>query len=484
MIAATALIVIHWSTVVAIVDRWSTGTYSHGYLVLPVTAYLIWHRRTQLAGIAPQPNFRVLLLVLASGCVWLLGHLSATDVLLQLSVVVMSITLIWGIVGTPAARVLMFPLSFLLFAIPVGGGLIPLLQDISAWSAVWLLDLSGVPVLLEGRFISVPHGRWEVAEVCSGIRALIACLAMGYLYAGLMFRRWTRRLAFVLASAVVPILANGVRIYGIVLLGYLTGNANAVAADHVLAGWVFTSLVMVLLLALGQLWREKTPAVLSIVGEDQARHRGDACTQNNLITQVVSFGALALVAVGLAPATAHVLWQRLDQPPAIAPPAVAMPWRLSDNGLGWVPKFLTPYAESLQTYTAGDRPVSFYVAYYLPQDRYAKLVSSTNQLYDRVRWSRVREGEVSIVWQGQSVRAREAVIRSGATNLILWGWYGVDGRYTSDGVMAKWLLARSRLLGRDRPPAVFVVATPVLTSPADATAVLAQFLSHVSLTMH
>ena len=475
-IAAAALTAIHWDTVGAIVDRWSTGTYSHGFLVLPATVYLIWERRRLLAPVAPRPNFLVLLLLVAIGSVWLLGHLTATDVLLQLSVVGMLITLIWGFVGTPAARVLLFPLSFLLFAVPVGGGLIPLLQDISAWSAVWLLELSGVPVLLEGRFISVPYGRWEVAEVCSGIRALIACLAMGYLYAGLMFRNWTRRIAFVVASAVVPIVANGVRIYGIVLLGYLTGNQTAVAADHVLAGWVFTSMVMVLLLALGHLWREKTPAA------DESRGRdGGVSVPTKPMPRVVLFGALALVAVGLAPASASLMWQRLDRPLTTVAPVVATPWQPSAKTLGWAPQFSMPYTQSLQTYTAGDYTVGFYVARYLPNDRRAKLVSSANQLYDRVRWSRVREGEVSIEWQGQRLRAQETVIRAGATDLTLWSWYGVDGRYTSNGVMAKWLLARARLLGRDQPPTAFVVATPVPANTTDAAAALTDFLSRVSL---
>lgn len=480
--ATAGLIAIHWHTVIAMVERWSTGTYSHGFLVLPATAYLIWDRRRSLKPIAPRPNFLVLLLLAVIALGWLLGHLTATDLLLQLSVVAMLIALIWGFVGTPAARVLLFPLSFLLFAVPAGGGLIPLLQDISAWSAVRLLDLSGVPVLLEGRFISVPYGRWEVAEVCSGIRALIACLAMGYLYAGLMFRSWTRRIAFVVASAVVPIVANGLRIYGIVLLGYLTGNPTAVAADHVLAGWVFTSIVMVLLLALGQLWREKAPAGLP-AADNNLPHASTATAPAKVVPRLAAFGVLAVLAIGLAPASANLLWQRLDRPLTVAAPAVATPWQPSAETLGWAPRFLTPYTESLQTYTAGDRAVGFYVARYLPNDREAKLVSSTNQLYDRVRWSRVREGEVAIAWQGRRLRVQETVIRSGATDLLLWSWYGVDGRYTSSGVMAKWLLARARLLGSNQPPTAFVVATPVAPN-IDATAVLMEFLSRVSLPVH
>ena len=64
------------------------------------------------------------------------------------------------------------PLVFLFFAVPMGDWLIPWLQDFSAWFAMKLLDLTKVPALLEGRIITIPGGRWEVAEACSGIQVI------------------------------------------------------------------------------------------------------------------------------------------------------------------------------------------------------------------------------------------------------------------------------------------------------------------------
>ena len=109
-----------------------------------------------------------------------------------------------------------------------------------------MLDFLGVPVLLEGRFITVPSGKWEVAEACSGIRYVTASLAVGFLFAGLVYKSWPRRVAFFIASAVVPVLANAVRVFGIILLAYLSGNRIAVGVDHILYGWLFFTIVMAL----------------------------------------------------------------------------------------------------------------------------------------------------------------------------------------------------------------------------------------------
>jgi len=138
-----------------------------------------------------------------------------------------------ALLGTAAMRPLLFPLAFLIFALPLGDGLIPGLQDFSARFAVKLLSASGIPVLLEGRYITVPHRKWEVAEVGSGVRYLIASLAVGFLFAGVIYRSWARRVGFFLASAIIPILANGVRIYAIVAIGYLGGDRLALGVDHI-----------------------------------------------------------------------------------------------------------------------------------------------------------------------------------------------------------------------------------------------------------
>src|SRR6267143_1818419 len=187
------LIVMYWSTAVSMAAQWLTSTYSHGVLIPPISFYLGWRVRHDFESLAPRLSFWMLLLIPVLAFAWLLGELTSTAVIQHFFFVAMIVSLIWGGIGTPAASVLLMPLVLLFLAVPMGESLIPPLQDFSALFAVKLLDLTRVPALLEGRFITTPSSRWEVAEACSGIRFLLASFTLGFVYAALIYRKWRRR---------------------------------------------------------------------------------------------------------------------------------------------------------------------------------------------------------------------------------------------------------------------------------------------------
>jgi hypothetical protein len=76
-------------------------------------------------------------------------------------------------------------------------------------------------------------------------------------------------------SIVVPIIANGLRVLGIVVYGYILGNAQAAVADHLIYGWVFFSFVSLILILLGLPFRQAVPAfpVTPIEPRDAAGQR-------------------------------------------------------------------------------------------------------------------------------------------------------------------------------------------------------------------
>ena len=251
------LVAIYWTTAVSMVSLWFKGPFSHGFLVIPAAAYLAWGTREQLESLSPRPAFWALPFLALLAFVWLLGNLTSTGVIQHFCLVAMFIGLVWGVFGTVATRPLLFPLAFLLFAVPIGERLIPTLQDFTARFAVATLHFSGVPVLLEGHVISVPGGRWQVAEACSGISYLFSSMAIGFLYAGLAYQSWTHRAGFFLASAVVPVLANGLRVYTVILIASLGGTGIASGIEHYLYGWLFFAMIMGLLFAVGGRWSEE-----------------------------------------------------------------------------------------------------------------------------------------------------------------------------------------------------------------------------------
>ena len=68
---------------------------------------------------------------------------------------------------------------------------------------------------------------------------IIASLTVGTLFAYLSYRSLNRRLIFVGVAFAVPVIANWMRAYMIVMIGHLSGNKLAVGVDHLIYGWVF-----------------------------------------------------------------------------------------------------------------------------------------------------------------------------------------------------------------------------------------------------
>ena len=109
---------IHYATVASILQSWSRDPLAHGYFVLPATACLAWMCRDRLRDVDPRPAFVTLLLIAGLVFTWLVGNLTQTTQLEQTSVILLFVALTWGVLGTAAARALMFPLGVLLFALP------------------------------------------------------------------------------------------------------------------------------------------------------------------------------------------------------------------------------------------------------------------------------------------------------------------------------------------------------------------------------
>ena len=477
--AAILLVAAYHSTAISIAQQWSNSAYSQGVLVVPLSLYLAWRRRHRLLSVDPNPSFWTLIALGALSFVWLLGVLTSTAVVQHSCLVVMMILLIWGELGTRAGHVLAIPLVFLLFAIPMGDSLIPILQDFSAWFAIKFLDLTRVPALLEGRIITIPGGRWEVAEACSGIHYFLATLTIGFVYADIVYQKWWRRVAFLAASALTAVLANGLRVYGIILTDYLGGTRIARSADHVLAGGVFLSIITILLFALGMRWREETPQ------ETSGQRTGPLPTGNKVapsLSRFVLFSVLALLVASAAPLTGKFLNDRpMPASSGFLLPRVAAPWTPAGVDLfGWRPKVLAPDLEFVQAYQRQNRVVALYVAYYAPGATNAKVASSSNVLFDKAHWQRTGEGLVEATIDGYPVRIHGTSVKSARTSLILWNWYSIDGKVTSNEFEAKWLLAKSRLTRNHLGSAMIVTATEEQLGGPSATEVLGDFVKNLS----
>ena len=241
----------------AAVRVWIESTaYGHCFLVIPIAAYLAWDRRDTLRRLLPRPTPAFVLLALPLPFAWFgaerLGIMEGR----QIIVLCFAEVLFLSVLGWRLFSALLGPFLYLFFLVPFGAFLTPALQAFTAHFIDVGLSALGIPHYVNDMLIEISAGTFFVAEACAGLRFLIASVAFGVFYALLNYRSPGRRALFIAASIIVPIIANGIRALGIVLLGHVLGSAEAAAADHLIYGWVFFSFVMLLLVAAGLPLRE------------------------------------------------------------------------------------------------------------------------------------------------------------------------------------------------------------------------------------
>lgn len=449
------ILVLFRETVLATAAIWArSDTYAHGFIVPPIALWLIWRKRSSIAVLAPGHSYLAVALFAGAGCAWLLGEVSAANVVSQFALTFMVVLAVPAVLGWEVARAVTFPLLFLFFAVPFGDFAMPKLMDWTAQVTILGLRLSGIPVHAEGLRFVIPTGSWSVVEACSGVRYLIASVTVGTLFAYLTYHSVRRRAMFICVSIVVPIVANWARAYMIVMLGHLSGNKLAVGVDHLVYGWVFFGIVIMAMFWIGARWREDeppaaAPAPLSPTGAATPSYSLGAAGATVLVAAVWPLAQWQVE---------HHLAAPVNQ---LAPLGQIQGWQTVAGGNeDWQPKFENPVASRQQTFESAGRVVGVFLGYYRNQDQRHKLVSSANVLVsnDDPVWTRTAGGTRDLEFNQQVVRIREAELRAlDGGRLVVWQWYWVNGHWTSSDTMAKAYTALSRLTGKGDDSAVIIL---------------------------
>jgi exosortase A len=471
--AALVFAIVFSTDVRGAVRVWIDSTaYNHCFLILPLIGFLLWERRVVIAAVSPHPSFWPLLLMPALSAVWLIAAVLDLQEGRQLLVVAMFEVVLLVALGPRLFWLLLAPLLFLFFLVPSGAFLVPSLQKITADFSVAGLHALSIPVFSDGFMIEIPEGTFEIAEACAGLRFLIASVVFGCFFAVAMYHSFIRRTVFIVLSVAVPILANGVRALGIIVLAHLEGSAAAVEADHILYGWLFFTLVIIVLIAIGMLFAQKVDRRAPLASAGWSK------------SPTWRFAATIPAAVLLAfagPAYAARLDALYPQQPLPPPqtPVVSSPWLpVYDAVADWRPAVLDADREFLDVFQApGSDLVTRYVALYRLRIVGNSLTRTGNRLADDVRWHIAGYGSAKPTLAGAPTTVASTEIVSGQHHRLVWSFYVVDGRIAASLMEAKLLQARAVLLER-APLAAFVAISASMDDPTDpAERPLARFLA-------
>lgn len=448
-----AFIWLYRDTFLSMWEIWgASDTYAHGYIVFPAVAWLIWRKRSEILAAPSGFSWMAAALLFLCGLGWAFASLLSVGVVAQFLCITMLLALIWAGLGTSRASVILFPLLFAYFAVPMGEGLVPILMEFTADFAVAAITATGIPIFREGMFFSIPAGDFEVAKACSGIRYLMASFTLGSLYAYLTLSSRWQQFAFAGLAIIVPIIANGFRAYMIVMIAHHTDMEHAVGADHLVYGWLFFGVVMFVLFYIGGRFSSANQPAHDV-------HSAAAMTNGNndkkSTYSVRHSSSVALLILPLLYGLPHLLSHQVKASVAQTPPTLALPKSTAVFvGPTMVPEgptiaeFKDFATQGSGLYTHPEHKVAVYLYGYIPFDKEAEMVNNTNQLIDsnnsnvysrRVIEANTTAGMRSVV---------EVAFRKNNRDYLAWYWYQYNDAQSASRIKAKIQEGKSWLFGR------------------------------------
>jgi exosortase A len=480
-IAFLAPLVFYFDTARSIVEIWHRSeTFAHGYIILPICIWLIWRRRANFSLMPPTPYWPALGLLALAGFGWVGGRVAEVQVVQQYALAMMLPLTALAVFGRRLAGSLAFPLLFVLAAVPAGEIFIGPLISVTADFTVWALQLIGMPVLRNGTVFEIPTGTWSVVEACSGVRYLISSVTLGLLYAYLTYRSNVRRALFVATAVVVPIVANGLRAFMIVMIGHLSGMKLAVGVDHIIYGWLFFGLVMFLMFWIGSFWREDEqvagPAAPAQPEVPVVPAAGASAT-----ARLAAMTAMLVALAALWPVLAAYNARVTHNPAPVQFGPVNVSWSAAPAFSGWLPDYMPADAAFNGVYRAGAapaQPVALTVLYYRNQTSGKALVSSVNVVGNqRQLWHLAGSDSRSVQLAGGPFELREARLQGPTGKMLVWHWKWIDNRFTANDYLGKLWQAQAKLMFRGDDGAAVMLSAPYDENPDVARDSMRAFLN-------
>ncbi len=445
MAGVAAVLVLYGAGFASLVAVWSsTVAYRFLFLVPPLSLYFLWLRWPSVRVLAPRPSPAGLLCAVPFGLLWLFAQATDLAIGLQVAAVGMLQAAFLAVLGWQVCRRLLFPLLLLWLMVPVGDLLVPRLIELTTALTVGGLRLAGMNVVVDGNQLVADGARYAIIQECSGLDFLLGNLLVALVFANLVFRSTSRKLAYVLAAVPVAIGANILRTTTVVLL---TAAGVDLAADHEAYGWFLFLVAMLGQMAVGARYREAAgPVTAGTLSPLPAPGRVSAVAAGFVLV-----AALAPAAGGyLLPSGQEPTSARVCLPPLGGQAPVAG---------GWRPDFPRADATVHRMLQAAGRPVDLYVAYFGSQGPGRELVSAENRLHDGAVWRYLADGHGTVRYEGRDLAvASQRLAGPDGRQRLVWYWYRVDGEFTGSAVTAKLLQARAVLARGDRSGALIAVA--------------------------
>lgn len=264
-----------WHTAVSLFERWLKldESYSHGLAILGVSGFIFFRKWLDYR---PATGFYPFWLIpfVISSVIYITGSITLVDALEELALLptlMSGLMVLWG--WKQSCRFFM-PITLLAFALPIWDYLAWPLQLMTVEVNQFLLSFLGIEFYVDGIFIHFPKvGAFEIAHGCSGLRYWLVGLAISVIYGEISYKVVKNRIFLLLLGMSLALLANWIRVFVIIYVGFKSNMTSPLIGNHEVFGWwVFAGTLVPLFLFAR--WFEKKEANNPLQESDTNFDRG------------------------------------------------------------------------------------------------------------------------------------------------------------------------------------------------------------------
>jgi len=460
---------------------WEKDEYSHGYLIAPVVAFLIWQKKDLLERIQFTGSWAGIVVVIFGLSLYFAGELNAPYILIQYGFLITLTGLLLAFMGWKAFKLIWVPLLILAFMVPLPNiiyrNLSAALQLISSEIGVSVIRMFDISVFLEGNVIDLGSYKLQVVEACSGLRYLFPLMTLGFIAAYFFNGAFWKRAVIFLSSIPITVLMNSFRIGVIGVMVEYWGQSMAEGFLHDFEGWiVFMACTGILIL---EMW------VLARIGKDRKPLReafgldfpepppSDASIKSRIIP-VQLFVTFTVLLIAL------LLSTQTDKRAETIPDRVAFV-EFPEQFSGWEGRrdqMEQIFIDALKfddyiisNYTDGEGArVNFYAAYYGSQAT-GESSHSPRACLPGGGWQIKQSSTIEIpgVTVGDApLNVNRFVIRKGDVAQLVYYWFQGRSRTNTNEYLVKWFLFWDALV-RNRTDGALVRLTVFVAPGEDIT---------------
>lgn len=478
---------IFWLGFVSLGRAWSTPEYSHGPLIPLISLYLFLRELRHSPPAAPGtpanrvPGIALLMFALTFG---IFGNLvRIPDLVTYAFILWVGGVMLTGF-GWEQGRRHWAPVLHLIFMLPlpqfVYWKLTILLQLISSEIGVWIVQMAGIPVFLEGNVIDLGVYKLQVAEACSGLRYLFPILSFSYLSAILYRGPFWHKAVLMLMAVPITVLMNSFRIGAIAVLVNSYGIGQAEGFLHFFEGWVIFGACCALLFLIAIGLQRLQPEPLSLGEVIDLDFQGLGPQVLRILRIATSRGMVVAVALSLLVSGAFVFTPPAEEVTIARSGFADFPddigqWSGRSDALDAATEAVLGADDYINaTYYKPGEPggVNFFSAWYAKQTE-GSGIHSPEVCLPVGGWEVSAIEPVEITIPGEAARTfpvNRAIIQKGLSRQLVYYWFEQRGKRLTNDYVAKAVVVYDSLVMGRTDGALVRFVTPVLPDEPDEAA--------------